>query len=143
MQAMKGLNIILLSFQNFGKCDSIISPLYESIQHSLDGFCFIVFVFTTFYLNFTTFLFQFDFLFFPVLQFLLFSCLACFCTLRPFQIVLITSELWKRQRREIRRFVGRRVQGIASCVPSFYTVSQLGELRNLPITAPHMQNGEL
>ena len=29
------------------------------------------------------------------------------------------------------------------CVPSFYTVSQLGELRNLPITAPHMQNGEL
>jgi len=49
---------------------------------------------------------------------------SCFYTLRPFQIVLLISSCGA-DRREIRRFVERRVQGIAPYVPSFYTVSQL------------------
>ena len=97
------------------------------------------------------------FQFFYLQSFLLLSCLSCFkhpsllsrdfpstffcsiyfllCLLVScFQIVPLTSSCGAG-RREIRRLVGRRVQGISPCVPSFYTVSQLGELRNLPITA--------
>ena len=73
--------------------------------------------------------------------FLLFSCLSHFYILRLFQIVLLHPSC-EEGRREVRSFVGRRVLGIASCVPSFQTVSQLGELRKL-INAPLMQNEEL
>ena len=80
--------------------------------------------------------------FFCSIYFFFLLLVSCFYTLRPFQIVLLTLSCGAG-RREIMRFVGRRVQGIYPCVPSFYTVSQLGELRNLPVSAPHMQNGEL
>ena len=67
------------------------------------------------------------------------SLINCICSvsisqimLRPFQIVLLASSCGAG-RREIRRIVGRRVQGISPCVPSFYTVSQLRELRNYKI----------
>ena len=45
---------------------------------------------------------------FPVQYFLLFSCLSNFYTLRPFQIILLTSS-WGAGRREIKWFVGGRV----------------------------------
>ena len=39
------------------------------------------------------------------------------------------------------RFVGRRVQEIASCVPSFYTVSQLSVLRKTHNCTPYAKWG--
>ena len=44
-------------------------------------------------------------------------------------------------RREIRRFVGRTVQGIAPCVPSFYTDFQLREIKETDNCTPFAKWG--
>ena len=55
---------------------------------------------------------------FPVqFSFVFLLLVSCFYTLRPLQIVRLTSSCGAG-RREIRRFVGGRVEGISPCVPS-------------------------
>ena len=77
---------------------------------------------------------------FPVQSFLLLVFL--FLHLRAFPNSSFDIELWSRLDRD-KEVCRKKGIGDFSLCSSFYTVSQLGELRNLPITAPHMQNGEL
>ena len=79
---------------------------------------------------------RFPFHFFSV-QILFFFLLlvSCFYTLRPFQIVLFDIELWSRQGRDKEVCRKKGIGDFSLC--SFYTVSQLRELRKTHNWTPY------